>query len=106
MLWRLSKWRPAHLLLAWCTYWLALPFLWFAPALPTLYRISKPDQHGRADLGLGDHGLRFAVEQAGQLVHVQTASLTAVTLAIAVPPLVLWALWLRAQRRAADRVSV
>jgi hypothetical protein len=95
----LSRWRPAHLLLAWCAYWIALPFLWLAPALPTLYRMSKPDQHGSANLGFGDQGLRFTMESAGRLVHEQTASTLMVCLAIAVPPLLLWAFWLRSQRR-------
>jgi len=96
----LSRWRPAHLLLSWCAYWLALPFLWLAPALPTLYRMSKPDQHGSASLDFGDQGFRFVIREADRVIHQQSASLMMVGLAIAIPPLVLWALWLRAQRRA------
>jgi hypothetical protein len=102
---RLSNWRPAHLLLSWCAYWIALPFLWLAPALPMLYRMSKPDQHGSANLSFGDQGFQFTIENAGRIVHQQSVSVLMVLMAIAVPPLVLWALWLRAQRREPERVA-
>jgi hypothetical protein len=105
MLFRLSSWRPRHLLLSWCAYWLALPVLWIAPALPTLYRMSKPDQHGGASLAYGGEGFKFTIENAGRLVHSQTVSLTTLILAVAIPPLVLWALWLRAQRREPERLA-
>ena len=104
----LSRWRPAHLLLSWCAYWIALPFLWLAPALPTLYRMSKPDAHGNANLSFGDQGFSFTIQEAGRVVHQQSASLMMVGFAVALPPLLLWALWLRAQRRVrdADRTRV
>ena len=107
-LFRLATWRPARLLLSWCVYWLALPLLWAAPALPILYRLSKPGQNGNANVSFGDQGFRFTIESAGRLVHQQSASVTAVILAVGIPPLVLWALWLRAQHRAraSERVEI
>lgn len=106
MLERLARWRPANLLLAWCVYWIALPLLWIAPAVPILYRLSKPDQHGNASLSYGDGGFLLTVEAAGRTALTQSVSLTASVLAAAIPPLLLWALWLRASRRARDAERV
>jgi hypothetical protein len=78
---------------------MSLPLLWAAPAVPLLYRLSKPDQHGNANLAFGDQGFRLTVESAGRLVHQQSVSVGMVIAAIGIPPLLLWALWLRAQRR-------
>src|SRR4051812_24179633 len=103
---RLSTWRPGHLLAAWCAWWLALPIIWLAPALPTLYRVSKPDAHGNASLSYGDGAFKYVVSAAGQADVVHYASVTMVALLVAIPPLVLWAFWLRASRRGRAAANV
>jgi hypothetical protein len=105
MLFRLSTWRPEHLLAAWCAYWLALPLIWIAPALPTLYRVSKPDAHGNASLSYGDGAFRYVVSAAGQPDLTSRVGVTTTLVLAAIPPLVLWALWLRAQRRARESIG-
>lgn len=103
MLFRLSTWRPGHLLAAWCAYWLALPLIWITPALPTLYRVSKPGAHGNASLNFGDGAFQYVVSAAGQTDITGRVGVTTALVIAAVPPLVLWALWLRATRR--ERVT-
>lgn len=94
----LASWRPSRLLLAWCGYWLALLLVFLGPAMPTLFRVTRPDAHGSINVNLGSAGFQFDVIQDGVTVLTRSISVTALSLWLAVPPLLLWVLWLRAQR--------
>ena len=96
-LFSLSRWRPIHLLLGWIAYWTALLIVATGPAVPAMLRATAPTAKGEINVSLGDAGLSLTVKQAGSVtwsgsVHVFTAALW-----IGIPPLILWALWLRAR---------
>jgi hypothetical protein len=98
-LFSLSRWRPVHLFLGWCAYWTALLIVTIGPAVPAILRATAPNAKGEINASYGDAGFVLTVKEAGKLtwsgsVHGLTAALW-----IGIPPLVLWALWLRARPR-------
>lgn len=95
---RLADWRPGHLLLAWCAYWVALVLIAVAPALPTLWRLRQNDTGGTASISFGDKGLELLVSQGGN-EWTRVIGVGVIAASVAIPPLLLWALWLRAQKR-------
>ena len=95
----LSSWRSGRLLLAWCAYWLALLLALVGPAIPALFRISREGASGTASATIGNGGLQMSVSEGGNVVWSLDINLILLVAAVAVPPLVLWALWLRAQSR-------
>jgi hypothetical protein len=102
----LAKWRPAHLLASWCTWWILMLVGIVAPGLPALWRVTRPGMHGSFNANFGDQGLSINVLQNTTTAWSVALSPTTLLLLVAVPPLVLFVLWLRAQRRRADRVEV
>src|SRR5918992_671591 len=105
MRFRLSTWRPAHLLTAWCAYWLMLALALLAPMLPSLWRITRPDAHGTFNASMGDGVIRVVLTSAGVTTWTGQIGVTPLTLLATVPPLILWAFWLRAQRRPASAAA-
>ena len=96
----LASWRPGRLLLAWCAYWLALLLAIVGPGIPALLRISKAGATGTASAAIGDGALKLSVSDGANTIWSLDVSLLMLVAAAAVPPLVLWGLWLRAQSRA------
>jgi hypothetical protein len=96
-LFNLSRWRPAHLLLAWTTYWLALLIVAIGPAIPAILRATAQDVHGEINVNYGNSVFTLIVKQAGQLTWSGSIHALAAALWIGIPPLVLWILWLRAR---------
>lgn len=96
-LFNISRWRPAHLLLAWTTYWLALLIVAIGPAIPAILRATAPTAHGEINASYGDSVFILTVKQAGQLTWSASLHALAAALWIGIPPLVLWILWLRAR---------
>ncbi len=107
---RLAAGRPSRLLLTWCAYWLALALWGLGPVLPTLWRITRPGVHGTVSASIDDGIARLAVVRDAATVWTGQIGVGELALWIGVPPLLLWALWLRARGagrrplRAADRV--
>ena len=101
---RLSDWRPRHLLAAWCLYWIALALATLGPVVPKVWHATRPGAHGSVSLSFGDGVFRLAVLGAGT-EWTGTAGVGALVLWLAVPPLVLWALWLASRRRIATGVA-
>ena len=95
----LSTWQPKHLLAAWSTYWLALLVWGIGSALPAFWRISQPDAKGSASVNFGDKGVELTVMDGAVTAFHGAISFRLVVLLGAVPPLILWAFWLRAHRR-------
>jgi hypothetical protein len=95
----LSKWQPKHLLAAWSAYWLALLLWGVGSALPVFWRISRPDAKGSASFNFGDKGFELTLMEGAVTAWHGAISFRSVLFLCAVPPLVLWAFWLRAQRR-------
>ena len=98
----LSRWRPGHLLLAWTGYWLLLLAVALGPALPAILRATRAGNHGEINLSVGDAGISLTVKEMGSLLWSGSIGLLPAALWIALPPLVLWLIWLNA-RSARDR---
>jgi hypothetical protein len=98
----LSRWRPGHLLLAWIAYWVLLLAVALAPALPAILRATRAGNHGEINLSVGDGGISLTVKELGRLLWSGSIGLLPAALWIALPPLVLWLVWLNA-RASRDR---
>lgn len=96
----LSRWRPYHLLLAWTGYWVLLLIAALGPALPAILRATRgAGNHGEINASFGDAGLSFVVKEMGRVTWSGSIHLLPAALWIALPPLALWMLWLRARSR-------
>lgn len=98
MTFRIASWRPVHLLIAWCAYWAALVFLTIGPALPSIWRVTRPDARGNISASFGDGVMKLVVSEGAQVAWTRDLRFAAILAAIGIPPLLLWALWLYAQR--------
>ena len=98
----LSRWRPAHLFLSWLVYWVALIAVTLGPAIPAMLRATATKAKGEISASIGDSGLQLIVKEAGRITWSGSVHTITAVLWIAVPPLILWALWVAA-RGAATR---
>jgi len=96
---RLDRWRPGHLLATWVAYWVALALALVGPAIGPLWRVTRSGAHGSASASIGDGVLKMIVTEGTSTVWSLDISLATLAVAIAVPPIVLWAFWLRSQKR-------
>jgi len=95
----LSGWRPRHLMLAWAAYWLVLLATVARPPLvAALSALSAPEGHGTMNASMANSVLTFSVK-TDVLSWTGSASLTSIAFWIAVPPLLLWALWMATRTR-------
>ena len=101
----LSRWRPYQLLLAWIAYWVLLLAVTLGPALPAILRATREGGHGEINASFGDAIMSFTVKEAGQITWTGSAHFLTATLWIALPPLALWVLWLRARSGATREMS-
>lgn len=101
----LSRWRPAHLFLSWLVYWVALVAVTLGPAVPAILRATAPRAKGEISASFGDSALSLIVKQSGQITWSGSVHTLTAVLWVAVPPLILWALWV-AGRGAATREPV
>ena len=91
----LGQWRPKHLLLSWIAYWGALAFVALGPAIGAIRRaMDAPPDAASASVDYGTGGLRIVISEFGQPLWTLSTTLTALALWIALPPLVLWVVWL------------
>src|SRR3954465_7075545 len=94
----LSRWRPYQLLLAWAAYWIVLLAATLGPALPAILRAtSAGGNHGEINASFSNPPLSFTVKEMGQVTGTGSVHFLTAALWIAIPPLVLWVLWLRAR---------
>ena len=91
----LSRWRPRHLLGAWTAWWAGLAAATLGPAARAVWHVTHlPEGQGSASLSFDEGVLTFITSAGGVPTYTGTASLLAIGLWIAVPPLLLWAAWL------------
>jgi hypothetical protein len=93
----LTRWRPYQLLLAWIGYWIVLLGATVEPALPAILRATRDGAHGEIGASFGNSMLNLTVKQAGQVTWTGSVHFLTATLWLAVPPLILWLLWMRAR---------
>lgn len=92
---RRRQFRVRNLLLAWSTYWLALIAVGLGPAIAAIWRVAQAGAgKGKVDAAFGDTGLHATVIQDGITTYSGSISMLAVTLLLALPPLVMWAVFL------------
>ena len=95
----LRRWRPRHLLFAWCAYWTGLVLVALWPAIAAAWRISRPGAHGSASAGFGDGVLTATISDAGQTMWTGSISFLSLSLLLTIPPLLLWLAWLASSSR-------
>ncbi len=99
----ISRWRPGHLLAAWCAYWAGLAAVTLTPIVLAILRATRSGgAPGTANVSasFGDAGLGVTVSRAGHTLIERSAGLLPIALWIALPPLALWGAWLFARSRA------
>ncbi|HET9776113.1 MAG TPA: hypothetical protein VFP77_06070 [Gemmatimonadaceae bacterium] len=88
------RWRPWHLLLAWCVYWAGLALVKLGPAIATGWRISRPGHTGSVNASITDGIVSANLIEAGRTVWTGSIPFSHLVLLVAVPPLVIWLVWL------------
>ena len=102
----LQRWKAGTLLAAWVAYWAALVGVTLGPGLVRAWRLTRtPGSHGTMSASFDNGRLLFNVNDAlGAGAWSFGTSVVAAVTWIAVPPLLLWTLWLMSRpRRAAHR---
>lgn len=100
----LARWRPYQLLLSWTAYWVLLLAVTLGPALPAILRATRATgNHGEINASVSDTVLSFTVKEMGQVTWTGSVHFLTAALWIALPPLALWMLWLRARSRPTPR---
>ena len=100
----LRRWRASHLLWTWAAYWLVLVTVTLGPLLRAAWRVTRPGHsHGTVSATFGDGVLRAMVTSTGEGAQTWTAGTHLGPLAfwVAVPPLLLWVLWLATRPKTA-----
>jgi hypothetical protein len=100
-----SRWRPAHLFLAWCAYWVALILVKLGPALFAGWQLSRPGTQGTANAGVTDGIISASISQSGHTMWSGAIPLTQLAMLVALPPLALWLVWLLASSRTNNAVE-
>src|SRR6476619_2648780 len=96
MRWRISQWRPRHLLAAWGLYWLGLVAVTLGRAIAPIQRAtSGPPNSGSVGVSFDASMFSLNVQQHGQTIWTGSASFLTIALWVAGPPLILWLLWMR-----------
>ena len=92
---RRRQFRVRNLLLAWSTYWLALIVVGLTPAIAAIWRMSQTE-HGKGTVngGVTDGIVSASVAQNGVVTWTGSIPLLTLALLVALPPLVMWAIFL------------
>jgi hypothetical protein len=85
--------------MAWSAYWVALALWGIGTALPTIWRLTRPESHGSTSLSFGNGAFHFIVLEGTTTVWRGDIGLQTLALLVAIPPLALWMLWLLAAHR-------
>ena len=84
-----------RLLASWIAWWLILVAWKLGPAIPALLRVSQEGAKGSANVSFGDGGFTATITEGTTTAWEGHISFIALVLLAGVPPLILWALWLR-----------
>lgn len=95
----MENWRPRTLLASWVAWWIALTLWGIGSAIPLLWRVSQEGAKGNASVSFGDGGFQATITEAGRAAWHGEISYLSLVLLVGIPPLILWALWARAQKR-------
>lgn len=111
-LFSLSKWRLSHLLMSWLGYWLALIVIMLGPAIAAAWVATRSPNENNSAISLSwgsAAGVTASVVHHGETLWSGATSIAAIIGWAAIPPVVLWVIWLRVtsaqrarERRAAE----
>ena len=91
----LSRWRHRHLLAAWVAYWAALVAITLGGAIRAVLAVTlPPNGHGSFTASFGDKGMVLTVLHGAATVWSGTALLATIAMWVALPPLLLWGVWM------------
>lgn len=103
----LRRWRPLHLLGAWCAYWVVLASVGLGPALIAQLRVvRRPGTSETISASVHDGLFSASLSHGGSTVWSGSIHVLALALWVAGPPLALWLVWLAARRRDLATASV
>ena len=91
--------RPWQLLLGWSVYWVGLALLALRPAIAAGWRLSQANGNGTANAGITDGILSATIIEGGRTAWAGSISVQTLALLVAVPPLLLWLVWLAGSAR-------
>jgi hypothetical protein len=92
---RLRRWRPRHLLLSWCVYWIGLGLFTLRPAIDAALKLSRQSgSHGTAVVSFDNSVLSASITEGGRALWSGSITLLSLALLLAGPPLLLWLVWL------------
>jgi hypothetical protein len=92
---RRGLWRTRNLFISWSAYWLALIVVGLGPAIVAGWRMTqKPHSHGTAGVSFSDGVMSAKIAEAGTTTWTGSMSFLSLALLVALPPLVLWIIWL------------
>jgi hypothetical protein len=92
--------RPLlRLLASWVAWWVLLAAWKLGPAVPAILRVSREGANGNANISFGDGGFSATISEGSAVTWQGHTSFLTLVLLVGIPPLILWALWLRAQKR-------
>lgn len=94
----MRKWRLWHLVVSWLTYWVAIIAIKLGGGIAAAWRIAtRGPNDGESGINFNwatESGLHLEVTRAGAKVWEGTTSIAAAVGWAAIPPLLLWLLWL------------
>ena len=97
------RFRVRNLLFSWTAYWLALIVVGLSPAIVAIRRVASVGPgRGHINAGISDTGMYATVIQDGVTTYNGSISLLAVALLVALPPLIMWAIFVLAAARTND----
>jgi hypothetical protein len=103
-LFSLSRWRSGHLFLSWVVYWVALLAVTLGPAVPPILRATASHAKGEVSGSFSDSVLSLIVKENGRVTWSGSTHVLTAALWLAVPPLILWAIWLMSRTAAREPV--
>jgi len=94
------RWRFRSLLVAWIVYWILLVVVKLGPPVRAFWRATHGPQHGTASINLSFSNWSFLLDIKSPTGNWSgSAHLLAIAAWIAVPPLLLWLIWMTQQPR-------
>jgi hypothetical protein len=76
------------------------------PAIAALWRLTRPDAHGSANVSFTNDILSATVADGAKTVWTGSISFLSLALLVAVPPLLLWLVWLAGSARTNNATAI
>src|ERR1041385_3666350 len=95
----MRNWKARGLLASWVVWWIALTLWGLGPAIGPISRVSREGATGNGNISFSDGAFHASIVEAGKTSWQGDISFLKLILLAGIPPLIIWALWLRARRR-------